>query len=64
MWTIFWWIIEDKNSELCGKQFFTKLKGGKLKHYKYVKELFPNEEPCCLGQVTAKQAELIGLDTY
>ncbi len=65
MWTTFWWIIDDEDSEMCGEQFFTELKDAKkLQHWDYVKELFPDTEIRCLGQVNEEQAEAMGLDTY
>ena len=32
--------------------------------YTKAKELFPNENPRCLGQVSEEEAEMMGLDTY
>lgn len=65
MWTTYWWIIEDENSELCGEEFFTELEGaGRKEHNDYVAKLFPNENPRCLGRVTQEEAEMMGLDTY
>lgn len=65
MWTTYWWIIEDENSDLCGEEFFTELKDADKKaHAEYVKELFPNEKPKCLGKVSSVEAEMMGLDTY
>lgn len=65
MWTTYWWIIEDENSELCGEEFFTALKDADaIDHKNYVKEVFPNETCRCLGLVSEKEAEMIGLDTY
>lgn len=64
-WTTYWWIIDDADSELCGEEFFTELEdAGRKEHYDYVRELFPNENPRCLGQVTEEEAEMMGLDTY
>ena len=65
MYTTYWWIIEDENSEICGEEFFTELLNGTYEHHvNYVLELFPNENPRCLGQVSEEEAEMIGLDTY
>ena len=65
MWTTYWWIIEDEDSELCGEEFFTELENaGRKEHNDYVTELFPNENPRCLGRVTHEEAEMMGLDTY
>ena len=65
MWTTYWWIIEDEESELCGEEFFTELKDAtRAQHRNYVKELFPNENPRCLGRVSEEEAEMMGLDTY
>ena len=65
MWTTYWWIIEDEESELCGEEFFTELKDvTREQHRSYVKELFPNENPRCLGQVSEEEAVMMGLDTY
>lgn len=65
MWTTYWWIIDDKESELCGEEFFTELlDAGRKEHNDYVGELFPNENPRCLGQVSEEEAEMMGLDTY
>lgn len=65
MWTTYWWIIDDEESENCGEEFFTELKDGmKENHCNYVKELFPNENPKCLGKVSEEEAEIMGLDTY
>ena len=37
-WTTYWWEIDDEESELCGEEFFTALKGGsKEDHKKYVR---------------------------
>ena len=65
MWTTYWWMITDEESELCGEEFFTELKdAGRKEHNDYVSELFPNENPRCLGQVSEEEAEMMGLDTY
>ena len=65
MYTTYWWIINDENSELCGEEFFTELQNaGRKEHNDYVLELFPNENPKCLGQVSNSEAEMMGLDTY
>ncbi len=69
MWTTYWWIIEDEESELCGEEFFTELQNAtRAQHRIYVKELFPNENPRCLGQVSEEvsdeEAEMMGLDIY
>ena len=65
MWTTYWWIIEDEESEMCGEEFFTELKDAtRAQHRSYVKELFPNENPRCLGRVSEEEAEMMGLDTY
>ena len=65
MWTTYWWIINDEESELCGEEFFTELiNADALDHKKYVKELFPNEKPKCLGMVSREEAEMMGFDTY
>lgn len=65
MWTTYWWGIVDEESELAGEEFFTELKDGtKEDHIKYVKLLFPNENPKCYGRVTEEEAEMMGLDTY
>ncbi len=64
-WTTYWWEIDDEESELCGEEFFTALKGGSREdHKKYVRELFPDENPKCLGKVSEEEAEMMGLDTY
>ena len=65
MWTTYWWIIDDEDSDICGEEFFTELKDGTYAdHVSYVLELFPNENPRCIGQVTDFEAEMMGLDTY
>ena len=65
MWTTYWWTIDDEDSDLCGEEFFTELKDAdKAAHKAYVKKLFPNEKPKCLGRVSAVEAEMMGLDTY
>ena len=57
--------IDDEESELCGEEFFTELQdAGRKEHNDYVGELFPNENPRCLGQVSEEEAEMMGLDTY
>ena len=65
MWTTYWWIIMDEESDLYGEEFFTELENGtKEDHINYVKELFPNENPKCYGKVNNLEAEMLGLDTY
>lgn len=65
MYTTYWWIVEDENSEICGEEFFTELLNGTYEnHVNYVLELFPDENPRCLGQVNEEEAEMMGLDTY
>lgn len=65
MWTTYRWEFSDENSDMCGEQFFTELKDASLKeHRKYAKECFPGEKLHCLGQVSAFEAEMMGLDTY
>lgn len=64
MTTIYWWIIDDEESEFCGEQFFTEIEGGRKEHNDYVRDLFPNENLRCLGRVTEEEAEVTGLDTY
>lgn len=64
-WTTYWWIIDDEDSELCGEEFFTELEDATFEdHRNYVREVFPNENPQCLGQVSEEEAEMMGLDTY
>lgn len=64
-WTTYWWTIDDVDSDLCGEEFFTELLNGtKTDHVTYVKDLFPNEHPKCLGRVSEAEAEMMGLDTY
>lgn len=64
-WTTYWWGIEDEDSDLCGEEFFTELENATLEdHKEYVKKLFPNENLACYGQVSAAEAEMMGLDTY
>ena len=64
-WTTYWWGIEDEDSELCGEEFFTELENAtKAGHEKWVKEVFPNENPVCYGRVSREEAEMMGLDTY
>lgn len=65
MWTTYWWIIEDENSDIYGEEFFTELfNATREQHTNYVHEIFPNENPRCLGRVSAEEAEMMGLDTY
>lgn len=65
MWTTYWWTIDNEDSELCGEEFFTELKDATYEqHINYVCELFPNENPRCLGKISAEEAEMMGLDTY
>lgn len=65
MWTTYWWVIEDENSDLCGEEFFTELEDADATvHKAYVRKLFPNEKCRCLGQVSEEEAEMMGLDTY
>ncbi len=65
MWSTYWWEIIDEDSELCGEEFFTELKNADaIDHKKYAKEIFPNEKLHCLGEVSAEEAEIMGLDTY
>ena len=65
MWTTYWWMFDDEESEFCGEEFFTTLENASRDaHCNYVGELFPNESPCCLGRVTEEEAEMMGLDTY
>lgn len=65
MWTTYWWIIDDEDSDICGEEFFTELKDGTYAdHVNYVLELFPTENPRCIGEVTENEAEMMGLDTY
>lgn len=65
MWTTYWWIIDNPDSDLCGEEFFTELKdASRWNHTEYVLELFPNEDVKCLGQITEEEAEMMGLDTY
>lgn len=64
-YTIYWWRINDENSELCGEEFFTELENGTLEeHFNYAKSIFPNETLACYGKVSAIEAEMMGLDTY
>lgn len=64
-WTIYWWGIEDENSELCGEEFFTELTNAdKATHRAYAEKLFPNENLKCYGEVTEEEADTMGLDTY
>lgn len=61
----YWWEIVDEDSVLCGEEFFTELKSDKeATHFKYAKEIFPNEKLYCLGRVSETEAEMMGLDTY
>lgn len=65
MWYTYWWEINDENSDLCGEEFFTELQTkDRAAHEAYIKELFPDETPRCLGRVSAAEAEMMGLDTY
>lgn len=66
MWTTYWWEIIDEDSDLCGEEFFTELNNGTREdHLKYVQELFSKYTKIhCLGKVTEKEAEMMGLDTY
>lgn len=65
MWTTYWWMITDEESDLCGEEFFTELEdAGRAEHNEYVRKLFPNENPKCLGRVSEEEAEAMGLDTY
>ena len=64
-WTTYWWEIVDEDSALCGEEFFTELKSdNKATHFKYAKEIFPNERLHCLGKVSEMEAEMMSLDTY
>ena len=65
MWTTYYWIVEDEESEIDGEEFFTELEGAsKAQHREYVSELFPNVNIRCGGRVTEEEAEYWGLDTY
>lgn len=65
MWTTYWWICEDEDSELCGEECFTELKDATYRdHVEYMCQLFPTENFRCLGQVTREEADMMGLDTY
>lgn len=65
MWTIYWWVIKDENSEYQGEEFFTELLGAtKEEHKAYVEQLFPDTYVKCLGRVTREDADDMGLDTY
>ena len=65
MWTIYRWIIDDEDSELCGEEFGTELENaGFEEHSNYVLEVFPNENPRCLGKVSEEEAEMMGLEIY
>lgn len=65
MWTTYWWIIDDENSDLFGETFFTELKDAERKeHNDYALRLFLNEKPHCLGRVSKTETEMMGLDTY
>lgn len=65
MWTTYWWIVDDENSDICGEEFFTELKDAdRARHTAYVRNLFPHDHVKCLGRVTMEEAEMMGLDTY
>ena len=65
MWTTYWWICEDEDSELFGEELFTELENaGRKEHNDYMCKLFPNENFRCLGQVSREEADMMGLDTY
>ena len=65
MWTTYWWMFVYEDSALCGEEFFTELENaGRKEHNDLVRELFPNENPRCLGEVTQEEAEMMGLGTY
>ncbi|MDT3386411.1 MAG: hypothetical protein LIR46_01380 [Bacteroidota bacterium] len=65
MWTTYWWMFVDEDSALCGEEFFTELENATFADHKaMVKDLFPDENPRCLGEVTQEEAEEMGLDTY
>ena len=68
MWTTWWFEINDENSNLCGEEFFVEvnvtLDIAKREAIKIAKEIFPNENPRCLGRVSETEAEMMGLDTY
>lgn len=65
MWTTYWWMIDNEDSELFGEEFFTELKDATYEqHVDYACKLFPNENPRCLGKISAEEAEMMGLDTY
>lgn len=65
MWTTYWFIISDEDSDLCGEEFLTELKDAtKAEHVAYAKSLFPGEKLSCLGKLSEAEAEMMGLDTY
>lgn len=65
MWTTYWWEINGEDSALCGEEFFTELNtDNKETHFKYAKEIFPNEHLHCLGKISTEEAEMMGIDTY
>lgn len=65
MWSIYWFEIIGKDSDICGEEFFTELKdASKVQHIAYANELFPDEEIKCLGKISRAEADMMGLDTY
>lgn len=64
-WTTYWWKIVGEDSDLCGEEFFTRLRNADaLDHKRYARQIFPNEKFRCLGLVSEFDAEMMGLDTY
>lgn len=65
IWTTYWFMIDDEESDLSGEEFLTELKNGtKEQHINYAHELFPNVNIMCYGKISPFEAEVMGLDTY
>lgn len=71
MTTTWWFGITDIDSELCGEEFFVEVDTAstppsclKKEAQRLANLYFPNEKPVCYGQISATEAEMMGLDTY
>ena len=65
MWTTWWFVVDDADSDLCGEEFLVELKDAqKTDAFHYAREIFPNVRLVCLGRVSELEAEMMGLDTY
>ena len=61
----YWFEIDDKDSDLCGEEFFVELKDAqKSDAYRYACEIFPDVHLRLIAEVSQFEAEMMGLDTY